>query len=174
MPETAGAGKGFLAEICQAWEDEASRAKSSGCRVAQVRIGVVLANESSALQEMLPIFKFGLGGTLGSGQQWFPWIHVDDVVGIIQHIIVNDAIQSPINAVAPVSVTNHDFTQALAATIHRPAFFFVPNFALRIGLGEMAEMLLSSMRVVPEMAVKTGYEFKFSTLSPALSDLLAK
>ena len=174
LPETAGAGKGFLAEICQEWEAEAARAKSSGCRVAQVRIGVVLANEGGALQEMLPIFKFGLGGTLGSGQQWFPWIHVDDVVGIIQHAIISEAVQSPLNAVAPTSVTNHEFTQALAATIHRPAFFFVPNFALRIGLGEMADMLLSSVRVVPEVAVKTGYEFKFSTLSSALSNLLAK
>ena len=172
LPETEVAGKGFLAEVCQEWEAEAARAKSFGFRVAQVRIGVVLANEGGALQEMLPIFKFGLGGTLGSGHQWFPWIHVDDVVGIIHHTIINDAIQSPINAVAPTSVTNHEFTQALAATIHRPAFFFVPNFALRIGLGEMAEMLLSSVHVIPEVAVKTGYEFKFSTLSRALSNLL--
>lgn len=173
LTEEAPAGKGFLAEVCKEWEDEASQVKALGVRAVQVRIGIVLAKESGALKEMLPIFKFGLGGSLGSGEQWFPWAHINDIVGIFQHAIFTESIQGAINATAPVSVTNAEFTHVLAKVLHRPAFFFVPGFALRIGLGEMSDMLLSSYRVIPKVAMETGYQFEFTKLKDALKNLLA-
>ena len=173
LTEDAPAGKGFLSEVCQEWEQEAGAAKAFGMRVVPVRIGVVLAKEGGALEQMLPIFKFGLGGSLGSGQQWFPWVHIEDVLGIFQHAIFNEAIAGPINAVAPGIVTNAGFTEALAATLHRPAIFFVPSFVLRLGLGEVADLLLSSTRVIPDVATATGYQFKFPLLRNALVNLFS-
>ncbi len=172
LTEDASAGKGFLADVCKEWEHEAQQVSALGVRGVQVRIGIVFAQESGALKEMLPIFKFGLGGSLGSGEQWFPWVHVNDVVGIFQHAIFTESIHGSINATAPVSVTNAEFTHALAEVLHRPAFFFVPSFALRIGLGEMSDMLLSSYRVIPKVAIDTGYQFEFTKLRDALKDLL--
>ncbi len=175
LTEQAAPGVGFLSDVCQEWEAAAAAAREFNVRVAQVRIGVVLAapNEGGALPQMLPIFKLGLGGSLGSGQQWFPWIHVDDVVGILQHAMFNETIASPINAVAPNPVTNAEFTQTLAAALHRPAFFAAPSLMLRLGLGEMADLLLGSTRVLPQLAVATGYQFKFPLLQVALAHLLS-
>ena len=174
LTEQSAPGQGFLSEVCQEWEAAAATARAYDIRVVQVRIGVVLAapNEGGALPQMLPIFKFGLGGNLGNGNQWFPWVHVDDVVGILQHAIFNEKVASPINAVAPNPVTNAEFTQTLAAVLHRPAFFAAPSFLLRLGLGEMADLLLGSTRVLPELAQATGYQFKFPLLRPALTNLL--
>ena len=173
LTESALVGSGFLSEVCQQWEQEAATARQFGLRVAQVRIGVVLAKEGGALAQMLPIFKFGLGGSLGDGQQWFPWVHIEDVLGIFYHAIFNEAISSPINAVAPGIVTNAGFTEALAATLHRPAILFVPSFVLRLGLGEMADLLLGSTRVIPDVATATGYQFKFPLLRNALVNLFS-
>jgi hypothetical protein len=174
LTEQSAPGKGFLSEVCQEWEAAATAARAFNIRVVQVRIGVVLAapNEGGALPQMLPIFKLGLGGNLGNGKQWFPWVHVDDVVGILQHAIINEIVAGPINAVAPHPVTNAEFTKTLAAVLHRPACFAAPSFLLRLGLGEMADLLLGSTRVLPERAVTTGYQFKFPLLKPALTDLL--
>ena len=173
LSEDATVGKGFLSEISQEWEQAAAAAQEFGLRVARVRIGVVLAKDGGALAQMLPIFKFGLGGSLGTGQQWFPWIHIDDVLGIFHHAIFNGLIHGPINAVAPGIVTNADFTEALAATLHRPAIFAVPSFVLRLGLGEMADLLLSSTCVIPDVAIATGYQFKFPELRAALANLFS-
>lgn len=173
LTEASPAGTGFLSEVCQEWEAAATAAQPFGVRVVQVRIGVVLARDGGALSQMLPIFKLGLGGSLGNGQQWFPWIHLDDVVGLLQHAIFHEAIHGPLNAAAPGIVTNEGFTKALAAALHRPALFAVPNFALRLGLGEMADLLLGSTRVIPAVATATEYEFKFSPLPAALANLFA-
>ena len=175
LTEQARPGTGFLPDVCQQWEAEAATARALHVRVAQTRIGVVFAapNDGGALQQMLPAFKFGLGASLGSGTQWFPWVHVDDVVGILHHAIFNESISGPINAVAPNAVTNAEFTETLAATLHRPAFFAAPSFLLRLGLGEMADLLLGSVHVIPEVALTTGYEFKFPVLRSALAHLLS-
>ncbi len=175
LTEQARPGTGFLSEVCQQWEAEAATARALNIRVVQSRIGVVLAapNEGGALPQMLPAFKFGLGASLGNGTQWFPWGHVDDVVGILHHAIFNETISGPINTVAPNAVTNAEFTETLAAVLQRPAFFAAPRFLLRLGLGEMADLLLASAHVVPEVALTTGYRFRFPVLKPALVELLA-
>lgn len=175
LTESAPAGKGYLSDVCLEWETEAASASDLNVRVVQTRIGVVLAspNDGGALKDMMPIFKLGLGGNLGNGSQWFPWIHVNDVVGIIHHAIFNESISGPINTVAPNSVTNAEFTGTLAKVIHRPAIFSAPGFMLRLGLGEMADLLLGSARVIPEKALTTGYQFKFPNLQPALVNLLS-
>ncbi len=175
LTEQAAPGSGFLPEVCVQWETEAAAARELKVRVAMTRIGVVLAapDDGGALQQMLPAFKFGLGASLGDGTQWFPWVHVEDVVGIFHHAIFNEAIVSPINAVAPKAVTNAEFTETLAAVLHRPAIFAAPGFLLRLGLGEMADLLLGSTHVVPEVAIATRYEFKFPLLKAALAHLLS-
>lgn len=173
LTEAASAGKGFLSEVCQEWEQEAELAQQLGTRVVHVRVGVVLAKDGGALAQMLPIFKFGLGGRLGSGQQWFPWIHIDDVVGLFQHAIFHEILVGPINAVAPGIVTNAGFTEALATSLHRPAIFAVPSFVLHLGMGEMADVLLGSTRAIPEVALATSYQFKFPLLRAALANLFS-
>ncbi len=173
LTEESAPGKDFLSSVCVEWEAAAAMAKPLGLRVAHVRIGVVLALESGALQQMMPIFKLGIGGSLGDGKQWFPWIHVDDTVGIFHHAITHDAVQGVINAVSPNPVTNAEFTSELASALHRPAFFFVPEFALNLALGEMGGMLVSSYRAVPTVALATGYGFKFSKLNVALKNLIS-
>lgn len=175
LTESAPIGTGFLSEVCREWEAEAAAARDMNVRVVQARIGVVLAkpDDGGALKDMLPIFKLGLGGNLGSGTQWFPWVHVDDVVGIIHHAIFTESISGPINTVAPNPVTNAEFTATLAKVIHRPAIFSAPGFMLRLGLGEMADLLLGGARVIPDLAITTGYQFKFPDLRPALANLLS-
>jgi uncharacterized protein (TIGR01777 family) len=171
--ETSPPGKDFLAELCQQWESEATRATESGVRVVLVRSGFILSTEGGALPRMLPPFKMGLGGPLGSGKQWMSWIHIDDEVEAILYAIEKEGLEGPLNLTAPNPVTNADFTSALALALRRPAFFRVPGFVLRLILGEMAEtLLLSGQRVVPSNLEKNGYRFRFSELSKALGDLL--
>jgi hypothetical protein len=174
LDENSAPGRGFLSEVCLEWEGEAARARELGVRVAFVRIGVVLSPAGGALEKMLPPFKLGLGGRMGSGRQWFPWVHLEDMVGILRHALVTPAVNGPINAVAPGLVTNEEFTRELAAVLNRPAFFPVPEFALRILMGEMAEVVAASQRVVPQVALNTGYEFRYPNLRPALESLLKK
>jgi uncharacterized protein (TIGR01777 family) len=171
--ETSPAGEDFLAELCQQWESEATRATESGVRVVLLRSGFILSNEGGALPRMLPPFRMGLGGPLGSGKQWMSWIHIKDEVGAILYAIEKEGVEGPLNLTAPNPVTNADFTSALALALRRPAFFRVPGFVLRLILGEMAEtLLLSGQRVVPSNLEKNGYRFRFSELSKALGDLL--
>lgn len=172
LVETAPVGDGFLSEVCHEWESEAARASELDIRVVQVRTGVVLSADGGALPKMLAPFKFGLGGRLGSGKQWFPWIHVDDIIGIFLHTILTSSLEGPVNGVAPEAATNAEFTRQLARVLHRPAFLPVPELALRVLMGEMAEALLGSQRVVPRVALESQYQFHYPLLRPALESLL--
>jgi hypothetical protein len=170
----APAGEDFLADVCVAWEAEARAAEALGARVASVRIGIVVARHGGALATMLPLFRAGLGGRLGNGKQWMSWIHVDDVVGVLLHAAREPAVRGPMNAVAPTPVTNAEFTRALGKALHRPALLPAPTFALRAALGEMADVVLASQRVLPEVALRTGYAFRHTTLEGALARELDK
>jgi uncharacterized protein (TIGR01777 family) len=172
LNESSAPGSDFLSEVCRDWEAEAARARELGVRVALARIGVALSASGGALEKMLLPFKLGLGGRLGDGRQWFPWIHIDDVVGIIMRALMAPAVDGPINVVAPGIVTNKEFTRELAAALNRPAFFSVPRLALRALLGEMSEVVMASQRVIPQVAMDTGYSFKYPNLRPALESLL--
>jgi uncharacterized protein len=172
LPETAAPGEGFLVNVCREWEAESVRLRALGLRVALVRIGVVLASEGGALEKMLTPFKLGLGGRLGDGRQWFPWIHLDDIVGLLLHALDSPAIDGPVNGAAPGIVTNETFTRELAGALNRPVFFPVPEFGLRILMGEMAGVVLASQRVLPQVALQTGYRFQYPELGAALQDVL--
>jgi uncharacterized protein (TIGR01777 family) len=172
LTELSSPGTGFLADVCQAWENEAIRAKDFGLRVAQVRTGIVLSADGGALREMLLPFKLGIGGRLGTGRQWFPWIHIDDIVGIFRYTLMTSSIIGPINGIAPGIVDNQEFTRVLASVLHRPVLFPVPNLALRILLGGMADLLLGSLHLTPRVALDSGYQFRFERLRPALENLL--
>jgi hypothetical protein len=168
LTEESAPGRDFLAEVCAAWEAEARAAEAHGGRVARVRIGIVLARDGGALARMLPIFRGGVGGRLGDGRQWMPWIHLDDVVGILLHAAQEPSVSGAINAVSPAPATNADFTRALGRALHRPAVIPAPTFALRAAFGEMAEVVLGSQRVLPKVAERTGYAFRWPTLEGAL------
>jgi uncharacterized protein (TIGR01777 family) len=163
----------YLAEVCQAWEKEAVAAEAFGMRVVRVRIGVVLDTRGGALQRMLPPFRLGLGGKLGDGKQWMSWIHLADLAAMFQFAVENP-VRGALNGVAPIPVTNADFTQALARVLHRAAIFPVPVLGLRLLFGEMSEVLLSSQRVLPAAPEAAGFRFRFPELGGALSDLLGK
>lgn len=171
LPEAAAPGNDYLASVCVEWEQEAANAESLGVRVVRMRTGVALDSRGGALQRMLPPFKLGIGGRIGSGRQWMSWIHLDDLAGLYRFAIENQ-VRGPINAVAPYPVTNADFTKALASAVHRPAIFPVPPFGLKLMFGEMAEMLLASQRVQPKEAEAAGFRFRFPQLEGALADLL--
>ena len=172
VDETSPPGRGFMSEICQEWESEAARATELGVRVVQVRTGVVFSTEGGALQKMLTPFKLGIGGPLGSGRQWFPWIHIDDIVGIFKHAILTASLAGPVNGTAPQAVTNAKFTRELGKVLHRPAFLPVPKVGMRILMGEMSEVLFVSQRVMPNATSASGYKFQFPSLAPAIEDLL--
>jgi hypothetical protein len=172
LDESSPPGRGFMSEVCQEWEREAERATDLGIRVAFVRTGVVLSADGGALAKMLPPFKLGVGGRLGSGKQWFPWIHIKDIVGIFRHALLNSRLAGPINGVAPGAVRNAEFTRQLGRALGRPAFLPVPATALRVLMGELADALLDSQRVIPKVALESGYEFRFPQLGPALADIL--
>jgi len=174
LDEHSPAGRGFMSELCQEWEARAARATDLGIRVVQVRTGVVLSTESGALKKMLAPFKLGLGGTLGSGTQWFPWIHIEDIAGIFYHAIQTGSLTGPVNGGAPHPVTNSQFTRQLARTLHRPAFLPVPETAMRVLVGEMADVLFGSLRVLPKAALASGYEFRHPQLAEALTNLLGR
>jgi len=169
--ESSTPGTDFLGELCAAWEREANRAAQIGMRVAIVRTGIALASDGGALAKMLSPFRLGLGGIIGSGRQWLSWVHIDDLVGIYLHAI--DGATGVFNATAPVPVTNAEFTRALGAALHRPTPFPVPTLALRLMLGEGADVLLTGQRVMPERTLAEGYRFLYADLGPALRSILA-
>jgi uncharacterized protein (TIGR01777 family) len=173
LTETSSPGTGFLTEVCQEWEQMADLAEPLGIRVAKVRIGVVLGMGGGALAQMLPPFKMGLGGKLGSGEQWMSWIHLDDLVSLIRFAAERSELRGPVNATSPNPVRNAHFSQILARVLRRPAFLPVPAIGLRILFGEMAEVLLASQRVLPKAAEAAGFTFKFAELMPALRDLFS-
>lgn len=172
LTESSAPAVDFLGEVATEWEREAEAAKAVGIRVAMLRFGVILARDGGALKQMLLPFKLGIGGRIGNGRQWMSWIHMDDVARLISFAIGNESVRGPVNAVAPNPVTNAEFTRELASTLHRPAILPVPLFALRVLFGEMAEIVHASQRVIPQAAIRAGFEFKFAELRPALRDLL--
>jgi uncharacterized protein (TIGR01777 family) len=169
LTEDSPGDAGFLGETVRAWEAEATRAKHA--RVVLVRTGIVLGKGGGALRAMTPIFRAGLGGPLGSGRQWMPWIHLDDEARLILFAVENLDVRGALNATAPWPARNADFTRILARTLRRPALFRVPAFALRL-LGEFSHELLDSKRVLPTVATGHGFGFQFPELDPALRNLL--
>ncbi len=174
LDEHSKPGSGFLEDVCKEWEAEAARARELGIRVVEIRTGVVLAADGGALAKMLPPFKAGVAGPLGNGHQWFPWIHLDDIVGLYLFALNTPTLNEPLNGTAPEAVTNAEFTKQLAGALHRPAFIPVPAFGLKLLFGEMAAVLLASQRVLPKAALHAGYKFKYATLAPALQDLVGE
>lgn len=173
LREESASGSGFLAQVCQEWEQATAAAAQAGIRTAQIRTGIVLSPKGGALGAMLTPFKLGLGGRMGNGRQWMSWVHVQDMVGGIQHILKND-LRGPVNMVAPNSVTNQEFTRTLAGVLSRPAILPMPAFAVRTVFGEMGEeLLLSSQKVEPGKLTSSGYRFRFRALRSSLEGLLA-
>ena len=173
LREQSRAGAGFLADVCREWEAASRPASEAGIRTVQIRIGVVLSAAGGALQKMLPAFRMGVGGNIGSGRQWMSWIHVQDLVGAVHHILKSDLLHGPVNMVAPHPVTNAEFTKTLAASLSRPAVFPVPVFAAKLAFGQMAEeVLLASQRVEPTKLISSGYPFQYSGLRKALDAVL--
>jgi uncharacterized protein (TIGR01777 family) len=174
LNEQSAPGHDFLSELAKDWEAEAVKAEALGVRVVCARFGVVLARQGGALPKIVRPFQFGVGGKLGSGEQWMGWLALDDAVAILRFALENGTVRGPLNAVSPQPVRNADFTKCLAKVLHRPALFPAPAFALRLALGEMGPaLLLSSQRVVPAYLDKLGYKYSHpeleSTLRAALS-----
>jgi len=169
LDEDAGVGEGFLAEVCRDWEAAAAEAERYGVRSAQLRIGIVLAREGGALPRIALPFRFGAGGRIGSGRQWVPWIHIDDLVALFLATLDDEALRGPINAVAPEPVRNAELTRVLGRVLARPTLLPVPGFALRAALGELAGELLGSRRVVPARALAHGFAFEHADLEAALT-----
>ena len=172
LTEQSSPGTGFAADLARDWERATLPAAEAGIRSVQMRTGIVLATSGGALAKMLPPFRLGLGGRLGHGRQWMSWIDLQDVVGAIHHMLRSDALNGPVNLVAPNPVTNAEFSKILASVLSRPAIFPVPAFAARLAFGEMADdLLLSSQRVAPTQLISSGYSFRFPTLRQSLESL---
>jgi uncharacterized protein len=171
LTESSAPGDDFLAHIAIDWEREARAAEEFGVRVVAPRISVVLGRDGGAIPKMLVPFKLGVGGRIGSGRQWMPWIHIHDMVSLILFALENEPLSGPVNAAAPTPATNSEFTWALARALHRPALFPVPRLALRLLYGRMATMLYSSERVIPEAATHAGFEFRYPEIGQALESL---
>ncbi|MEI6255421.1 MAG: TIGR01777 family oxidoreductase [Planctomycetota bacterium] len=173
LTEAASPARDFLAEVCVAWEQEALAAERHGVRVVMPRTGIVLGAGGGALGKMLTPFKLGGGGPLGSGRQWMPWIHVADLARLFMHAAHTSSIRGPMNAVAPHPVRNSEFTKVLARQLHRPAFLPAPYFGLRLLFGEFAKVLFASQRVIPQLAIETGFVFQYPELAAALREILS-
>jgi uncharacterized protein len=174
LTESSPSGSGFLPRLVMDWEQAARTAEALGIRVVSLRLGMVLGH-GGALARLLPPFRLGAGGRLGSGRQWMSWIHIDDVVSLILFAMESSAgapLSGAVNATAPHPVTNDEFTRRLAAALHRPAIFPVPAFALKVLFGEMSEVLLDSQRVLPTAAQAAGFRFQYPDLSAALGNIL--
>ncbi|OJH37352.1 TIGR01777 family oxidoreductase [Cystobacter ferrugineus] len=172
LTETGTPGGDFLARVCRGWEAEAQEADRAGIRTVVARIGVVLHPSGGALEAMLPAFRLGVGGRMGSGRQYLSWVHLEDAVGLLHHALEREDLRGPLNVTAPEPVTNARFAQALGAALGRPALVPLPSLALRLALGEMSVTALGGQRVLPERALETGYAFRHPELSEALRSLL--
>ena len=171
LTESSAPGKGFLADVCVAWEREADTAATLGLRVVKIRTGVALGRNGGALAKIEPAFQSFAGGILGTGKQWMPWIHVDDLVAMYRFAIGSNC-SGALNGTAPNPVTNAKFTSELSKILHRPAFLKVPKFALQALFGEMAEMVLAGQRAMPAVPQALGFSWKFGGLEEALHNLL--
>jgi len=173
VTEETPAGNDFLAQVCRAWEDEAVKAEESGTRVVILRIGLVLATHGGLLTRMITPFKLFVGGRIGDGRQWFSWIHLDDVIGIIKYTIEQEGIRGPVNLTAPVPVRNAEFSYALGRALHRPSWFILPGFIVRLILGEFGGVILTGQRVIPHRVLKAGYRFIYPEVDLALKALFS-
>jgi len=171
LDEQTRPGNDFLARLCVDWENQARKAEALGLRVSVLRTGIVLAKGAGALKKMVPPFKFFAGGPLGSGQQWMPWIHIDDEVGLIEFLLERADAHGAFNGTTPNPVTMAEFTRTLGAALNRPSWVSVPPSVLALMLGEMAGMLLTGQRAMPDAALKLGFQFKYPQLADALSAL---
>ena len=171
LTESAEPGNGYLAELCVAWETAAHAAEALGVRVICLRTGVVLGRDGGAYQRLAGVFKLALGGRLGSGEQWVPWIHLTDLRRLVVHCLDAENLSGPVNGSAPNPVKNRELTAQLAASLRRPAVFPVPAFALKTMLGEFSSALLGSQRAIPVISQAEGFRFNFLTLDTALADL---
>lgn len=174
VTEETPPGHDFLAQLATAWEAFSASQESLGVRRAVIRTGVVLSVEGGALPRMLLPFRFFVGGRLGSGHQWFPWIHIADEVGAIRFLIENKTACGPFNLTAPVPLNNADFSRLLGRQLRRPALIPTPAFALRLAFGEMSTILLDGQRAIPKRLLQLGYTFRFPEAGPALKDLLER
>jgi len=175
LDESSTPGNNFLAKICVEWEQATAPAASAGIRVIHMRLGVVLDPAGGALKKMLLPFKLGGGGVMGSGKQFMPWITLQDIVGIVRHMIDDQSMVGPVNTVTPDPPTNYQYTKALGAALHRPTIFPMPAFMARLAFGQMAdELLLSSARVAPAKLLAAGYKFHDPEIKTALSRLLSR
>ena len=172
LTEAATPGSGYLADLCREWEEAAMPAEDLGVRVVRARIGVVLGRSGPAFEKLVRVFKTGLGGRLGSGRQWMPWIHLDDLRAALVHAVTADSLAGAINCTAPAPERNAAFTRKFASAVHRPALLPVPGFALKLTLGGFGGALLASQRAVPTALTSAGFNFRFPTLESALADLL--
>lgn len=175
LTEQSAPGSDFLAGVCREWEAAAAPAAERGMRVAHLRFGVVLSPRGGALARMLPPFRLGLGGVIGSGRQYMSWISLDDAVGAVRHVLLNGSLAGPVNVTAPQPVTNRQFTRALGRALGRPTIFPMPAFAARLAFGEMADaLLLSGARAEPARLLSSGYAFRTPDLEGALRRFWAK
>ncbi len=173
LTEESPKGEGFLPDVCQEWENEAEQATEFGARIVLPRIGVVLTKDGGALEKMLTPFKFGVGGTVGSGEQFMSWIAIDDLIKILVFALENESLSGAVNAVAPNPVTNETFTNTFGKVLHRPTFIPVPAFGIKLLFGEMGEtLLLEGCRVVPKKLQEAGFAFEFPDLENALKHVL--
>jgi uncharacterized protein (TIGR01777 family) len=175
LDEESSPGEGFLPKVCKDWESATEAAAARGIRVVMPRIGMVLSAEGGALDLMLPIFRLGIGGKIGTGRQYMSWIAIGDLIGIINHVIYHESLRGPVNAVSPNPETNVAFARTLGRVLSRPAVFALPAVAARCAFGQMAdELLLSSARVVPAKLLHSGYAYQFPELEGALRHILQK
>ncbi|MFN3374800.1 MAG: TIGR01777 family oxidoreductase, partial [Chloroflexus sp.] len=172
LDERAPAGRDFLAQVCVAWEAEAAKAEALGVRTVMLRTGLVLDPDSGALPQLMLPFKLLTGGPILPGTQVYPWIHPADEVGLIRFALENERVRGPLNAAAPNALANRDFAAVLGKVLGSPSWLPVPEFSLRLALGEMADLVVNGQNAVPRKALDLGYQFRFPTLEPALRDLL--
>jgi hypothetical protein len=172
LTEKSELGNDFLAQVCDVWERETENASAIGIRNATLRQGIVLSKKGGALAKFLPPFKFFIGGALGNGKQWFPWIHIDDLIAIYLFVLDNAEISGAVNVVSPESLRMSEFAKTLGKILNRPSIFNVPEFVLKILVGEAASTIVSSQRVVPQKLIDHAFKFKFENLDEALRDLL--
>jgi len=170
--EGSGSGTGFLADTCRMWENELSEAELLGIRLIRLRIGLVLEKDGGVLSKMLPVFRAGLGGVVGSGRQWLSWIHREDLIGLIQFLIQDAGAQGAYNATAPCPVRMKEFAHTLADALKRPSFFWIPPFLPKLWMGEMADMILRGQNVQPKRILEAGFVFQYPILELALKDIL--
>ena len=172
LTEDSSPGQEYQADLCKTWETEALKAANHGVRVCLLRSGVVLGKDGGALSSLLPQFKLGLGGHVGSGKQWMSWVHIDDLIDIVLHLMAHKSLQGPFNTTAPNPETNRDFASKLGAALDRPAFMWAPGCAMRLLVGEMAHLYVTGQKVIPKKLFESGYNFRYPELSLALAEIL--